>query len=133
MEKSLQLVKRYYDAFNAKDFATMLACLDENVEHELNQGESQAGLAKFRNFMDHMNECYDEHLDELVLFGGGEGRVAAEFFVRGQYLSTDGALPPAHGQKYRIRAGAFLEVKNDKICRVTTYYNLPEWIAAVKS
>ena len=131
MSKDLELVRTYYTAFNNKDFEKMLGCLDADVVHELNQGQSQQGLGTFRKFMDHMNECYDEFLEELEIMDGQAGRVAAEFYVRGTYLRTDGKLPAAHGQKYRIRAGAFLETRGGKITRVTTYYNLPEWIAAV--
>lgn len=132
MSQDIQLVKKYYDAFNAKDFDTMLGCLSSDVRHELNQGAAQLGREAFVKFMDHMNECYDEFLEDLTLLGGTPGRVAAEFFVSGTYLKTDGALPVAKEQKYRIRAGAFLETHDGKITRVTTYYNLPEWISAVK-
>ena len=131
MNEDAELVKSYYDAFNNKNFAHMLSLLDDNVVHDLNQGKPQIGIQSFGKFMDHMNNCFDEYLEELQIMTGEEGRVAAEFYVRGNYLKTDGELPAAHGQKYRIRAGAFLETKNGKITRVTTYYNLPEWIMAV--
>lgn len=131
MATNLEVVKSYYDSFNSKEFSKMLSFLSEDVRHDLNQGKTQVGLAAFSKFMDHMNECYDEYLEDLTIMGNHDGRVAAEFYVRGTYLKTDGNLPPAHKQTYRIRAGAFLEVKNHKITRVTTYYNLPEWIEAV--
>ena len=59
-------------------------------------------------------------------------RIAAEFDVHGTYLKTDGSLPAARGQKYVVPAGSFLEIKDGKIKRVTTYYNLPQWIEMVK-
>ncbi len=132
MATSIKIADSYYTAFNKKNWSEMLSHLSPQVSHELNQGETQVGSDLFKKFMDHMNECYDEFLEDIVLFDGGDGRVAAEFFVKGKYLKTDGKLPEAQGQTYRIRAGAFLEVHQGKITRVTTYYNLPEWIKAVQ-
>jgi steroid delta-isomerase-like uncharacterized protein len=69
----------------------------------------------------------------MVIFGNSDGtRAAAEFIVNGTYLETDGDLPAAHGQSYRLPAGSFFSLDGDKITRVVTYYNLSDWIAQVK-
>lgn len=127
------LIVRYFEVFNKGDAATMLSLVDENIEHDINQGKTQIGKAKFEAFLNHMNECYKEELKDLVIFASDDGkRASAEFMVHGTYLKTDGTLPPARNQKYVIRAGSFFEIKNNKISRVTTYYNLPLWIEMVK-
>jgi steroid delta-isomerase-like uncharacterized protein len=54
-----------------------------------------------------------------------------EFTVNGIYKKGEEGLPAAHGQSYVLPAAAFLEVKDGKIARVTTYYNLPLWISLV--
>ncbi|HRN84136.1 MAG TPA: isopropylmalate/homocitrate/citramalate synthase, partial [Hyphomicrobium sp.] len=54
-----------------------------------------------------------------------------EFNVNGEYLNTDSELPPAQGQKYVLPAGTFFAIRDGKIARVTTYYNLTDWIAQV--
>lgn len=132
---TLQLIQEYYEAFNRQDRRKMLACLDENVVHDINQGGSEKGLAAFDRFLDKMDAAYRESLSDLHLMVDGSGRrAAAEFTVNGSYLRTDSGLPEARGQKYVIPAGTFFEVDTVtwKIKRVTTYYNLPAWIAAVK-
>jgi steroid delta-isomerase-like uncharacterized protein len=58
-------------------------------------------------------------------------RAAAEFVVHGRYLATDEGLPEAKGQTYVLPAGAFLEVREGRIARVTTYYNLQDWLRQV--
>jgi steroid delta-isomerase-like uncharacterized protein len=58
-------------------------------------------------------------------------RAAAEFDVLGTYIETDAGLPPASGQTYRLPAGAFFEVKDGLIARVTTYYNLAAWLKQI--
>ena len=58
-------------------------------------------------------------------------RAAAEFVVNGEYLADDEGLPPANGQKYVLPAGAFFEVKDGKVARISNYYNLNDWVAQV--
>ena len=79
-----------------------------------------------------MDDCYDELLTDIVVMPSADGaRAAAEFIVNGTYKKTDPGLPEARGQKYRLPAGAFFDVKDGEILRVTTYYNLKEWIRQV--
>ena len=41
------------------------------------------------------------------------------------------SLPPAKGQTYRLTAGAFFEVKNGKVARISNFYNLQDWLKQV--
>jgi steroid delta-isomerase-like uncharacterized protein len=126
------LVGRYIDAFNAGDNEGMLACLSDDVAHDINQGGREIGKDKFRWFLGMMDRHYKEELaDVAILVGEGGGRAAAEFTVRGTYLSTADGLPEANGQRYSLPAGIFFEIDDGLISRVSTYYNLPEWIAQV--
>ncbi|MEN9717588.1 MAG: hypothetical protein RIQ99_466 [Pseudomonadota bacterium] len=129
---TLALLTRYYAAFNAADWAEMLDCLDDAVVHDINQGSSQHGKAAFGDFLAHMERCYRERLDGIVLMASNDGlRGAAEFTVHGEYLVTDEGLPEAAGQTYVLPAGAFFAIANGKITRVTVYYNLADWTAQV--
>jgi steroid delta-isomerase-like uncharacterized protein len=128
------LVARYYAAFNAKDWPGMLACLSDDVRHHVNEGAKRDGKARFGEFLAHMDACYDEKLTDIVVMVSADGaRAAAEFMVHGTYKLTDGGLPPARGQRYALPAGAFFEIKGGAIARVTTYYNLQNWVAQVSA
>ncbi|MEM6679136.1 MAG: ketosteroid isomerase-related protein, partial [Pseudomonadota bacterium] len=128
------LIRRYYDAFNAGDTDGMLACLTDNVRHDVNEGTARGGKTAFAEFCAHMSRCYRERLDAIEVMTNAAGtRAAAEFIVYGTYLETDPGLPEATGQTYRLPAGAFLEVRDGLIARVTTYYNLKEWIRQVSA
>jgi steroid delta-isomerase-like uncharacterized protein len=130
---SLELIHRYYRAFNAADYPGMLACLAEDVEHDINQGDRETGRTRFAAFLKRMHESYREQLSEIVVMGNPEStHFAAEFIVQGTYLKADPELPPAHGQRYRLAAGAFFEVAEGLITRVTTYYNLRDWLDQVR-
>ncbi|MEM6942359.1 MAG: nuclear transport factor 2 family protein, partial [Pseudomonadota bacterium] len=88
----------------------------------------------FRAFCAHMTRCYREELSEIAIMTDAAGtRAAAEFIVSGTYLATDDGLPEAKGQAYRLPAGTFFEIAGGRIARVTTYYNLKEWVLQVSA
>ena len=122
------LVRQYYEAFNRGDRDAMLALLAEDVAHDINQGGRETGKDAFRRFLAHMDRCYRERLADIVVMTSPDGsRAAAEFVVHGTYLATDEGLPPANGQTYVLPAGTFFELRDGKIARVTTCYNLADW------
>ena len=128
------LVARYYAAFNAGDAAGMLACVTDDVEHRVNEAGIRRGKALFAEFCSHMGVSYREQLRDIVIFTAKGGRrAAAEFTVHGTYLQTDPGLPEARGQTYTLAAGAFFDVQDGKIARVTTFYNLADWVRQVSA
>ena len=130
---SAELIHRYYAIFNSGDREAFLALLNEDVVHDLNQGRAETGKEAFRQFLERMDRCYAEQVEEVCVFQSeaDPSRAAAEFFVRGVYRSTDEGLPPATGQNYRLRAGAFFEISDGRISRITNYYNLEEWLRLI--
>lgn len=127
---AVTLIQTYYDAFNAGQTDRMLDLLHDDVEHHVNEGQIRKGRDLFAAFNAHMTECYRENLTDMVIMANGD-RAAAEFVVNGTYLKTDEGLPPADGQTYRLPAGAFFTIRDGKIARVTTYYNLADWMRQV--
>lgn len=133
MNASESLVRAYYDAFNRGDMPAFLALLTDDVVHDINQGRRESGKMNFAAFMERMNGAYRERLADIVVMTEPTGRRAsAEFVVHGEYLRSDAGLPEARGQKYELPAGAFFEIRDGKVARVTNYYNLENWIAQVK-
>ena len=129
---AIALLTRYYDAFNRSDNQGMLDCLSGDVAHDINQGSRQTGKAAFAEFLAHMDRCYSEQLADIVLMASDDGkRASAEFVVHGKYLATDDGLPAAEGQTYALPAGAFFDLADGAITRVSVYYNLADWTAQV--
>ncbi|PZW45087.1 steroid delta-isomerase-like uncharacterized protein [Humitalea rosea] len=128
MHATETLVRRYYDAFNRADWPGMLALLTEDVVHDINQGGRETGRAAFASFLGWMGRAYREQLTGMVVMVDATGtRAAAEFTVTGTYLIADAGMPPAHGQGYVLPAGAFLEIRDGRIARVTTCYDVNDW------
>jgi steroid delta-isomerase-like uncharacterized protein len=130
--QTLDLIRRYYALFNSGDRSAFLALLTNDVAHDINQGGREVGKKAFRVFLERMDHCYREQVEELVVFASEDQACgAAEFYIRGEYVSSDEGLPPATGQTYRLRVGAFFDVRDGLIARVTNYYNLQDWLAQV--
>ena len=133
-ENTIALVQNYYAAFNSADMDTFLNLLTDDVIHDINQGKREIGKAAFTAFMAGMNTNYKEQLVDMVIMANADGtRASAEFVVLGAYLQTDEGLPEAKGQTYRLPAGAFFEIRANKVARITNYYNLNDWIAQVSA
>ena len=130
--ETAKLIRAYYEAFNRGDSEAMIAFLTDDVIHDVNQGERRVGKDKFRAFNARMDHHYKERLENVTVMVSKDGtRASAEFNVHGAYKNTDEGLPPAKGQTYVLPAGTFFAVRNGKIARVTTYYNLTDWITQV--
>lgn len=131
-EQTIELITGYYTAFNTGDREAFLTLLNPDVQHEINQGGCETGVEAFREFLQRMDHCYKEQVEELQVFASENGsRAAAEFQISGVYLSTDDGLPPATGQTYRLRVGAFFDIENGRVARITNYYNLQEWLRQI--
>ena len=129
----MSIIQSYFEAFNAGDIPAMVACLSPDVAHHVNEGDVRVGREAFAEFCAHMSRCYAETLTDIVILSDHSGaRMAAEYTVNGTYLTTDAGLPEAHGQTYRLPAGSFFDLSGGRITRVTTYYNLAEWLRQVR-
>lgn len=126
------LIQRYYELFNSGNREALLEMLSDDVIHEINEGTPEVGRETFRSFLNRMDRCYQEQVEDLVVFTSETpNRAAAEFFIRGKYVGTDEGLPKANGQRYHLRIGAFFEASNGEITRISNYYNLAEWLRMV--
>jgi steroid delta-isomerase-like uncharacterized protein len=127
---SATVIEAYYAAFNAGNWPAMLELCTGDVVHDINQGGREQGIEAFAAFLARMQRHYKEELRDIVVMTNGQ-RAAAEFMVHGTYLATDPGFIEASGQTYALPAGAFFELRHGKIARVTTYYNVKQWLELV--
>lgn len=128
----ISLIEQYYAAFNQQDMSTFYSLVTDDVTHDVNQGDREIGKEAFKHFMERMNRCYKEKITQLNILTNQNGdRAAAEFVVEGTYAATDKDLPEANGQKYTLPGGAFFEIREGKISRVTNYYNINDWLRQI--
>jgi steroid delta-isomerase-like uncharacterized protein len=129
-----QIVRAYYAAFNANDHAAFLDLLTEDVAHDINQGGREVGRAAFASFLQHMDHCYRERVEDLVVLTEPTGtRAAAEFTIHGTYLRTDEGFPEAHGQTYMLPVCAAFTLRDGKVARISNFYNVNDWRAQIEA
>lgn len=127
-----ELIEVYYAHFNRGDWDAILELLTDDVAHDVNESQREIGKAAFKAFFERMNRSYAENiLDVSVTVNAAGSRAAAEYVVSGTYQQTDAGLPEARGHRYKIAGGAFFEVQQGKISRVTNYYNLQMWLQQI--
>lgn len=130
--RALATMRAYYEALDRHDPAAVVALLDDDVVHELNQGPREVGKTAFREFLQRMEYCYHEQLVDIRILCSADGtHAAAEYTVIGEYVADDIGMPPARNQRYRMPGAAFFALREGRICRVSDHYNLQEWFSQV--
>lgn len=135
------LIRDYYAAFSALDSgagnrAAFLALLAEDVAHDISGGVREIGREAFARFMRHMDRCYRERIDGLVVMTEPTGtQAAATFTVHGTYIETDPGVPPgtpaARGQTYVLPAAAFFRLRDGHVASIANHYRMEDWVAQI--
>jgi steroid delta-isomerase-like uncharacterized protein len=126
------LLQRYFHALNDRDIRTCLTLVSADLILEPNQGFTEHGHDAFAAYLERQLHCYRETAEKLVILAEPQGRHAAcEYQLVGEYLATGDGLPEACGQRYALRVGAFFEIRDGLISRITLHFNLPDWLAQV--
>jgi len=127
---TIGLLERCINAFNAGDHAVLLACLADDVAHDVNQTGREIGKEKFRWFLALRARHFRDRLaDVVIMTNESGGRAALEFTLRGNYIATADGLPRSTGQEYAQPAGIFLEVDDGLVTRVSTCFNMTDFVA----
>lgn len=123
--RTIKLIETYYSALNSKDMKVLFAIMDPNVTHDINQGPSEQGIDKFKQFMENANRSFDEKLSNIIILVSDDGKYAsARWIDHGIYFKTYPDMGiAASNQIFTVPGGHFFEIRNGKLSRVTTFYN----------
>lgn len=138
-DRAIEMVLGYYNAFNRRDWDGMLALLGEDVVHDVNQGPREIGKPAFAAFLQRMETRCREQLSDIVVMAAPDGnRAAAEYVVHGTCIaanpgpSSSPVPAPARGQEYVLPGGAFFDIRDGHIQRISNYSNPQAWIAQLR-
>lgn len=132
---SIETVKKYYLEFNKKNIAGILELCTDNVINDLNQGDSQEGIAKLKDYLLTAWSHFDEKVSHLdIMTNQDQSNIATEYLVNGKYYNTKEGLFPSTNQVYEIKCTSLFKFDDSgKISRITRYYNAKQWIDMVKN
>jgi len=129
---SIEIVKKYYEAFNRKDINAILTLCKDDVINDPNQGDSQAGKEKLKTFLETAWAHFEETVHDLELMTNtDQSKIATEYLVKGKYYNSKPGLFPAKNQHYDIICTAIFTIQDGKIARITRYYNTKKWLDMV--
>lgn len=133
-KQAIDLVKTYYTALDDKDMNQFFSLMDPNVVHEINQSAPEKGVDKFKDFMKRTSSSFNEKFDNIVILVSDDGKhAAAEWVDHGTYFKDYlGMDVGAHNQKYALTGAHFFEIRDGKIARVTSYYNMTNFAAQIR-
>ena len=120
-DATFELLERYFRAYNARDIDGLLALMHDQVIHDLQCSRREVGKQAFARFLATKHALYDEHVYNLTLLVHPDGgRAAAEYQVLGFALGK-GGRPPEPGGTYRVAAGTFFDIREERISRISSY------------
>lgn len=127
-----RLIEAYFSALNARDWGAAALLLREDVIHDVDEGGREIGRHAYRDFLQRTaRTCREEVGDLEIMISPSGRRAAAEFIVRGTYLSAAGEERDSAPQRYELPLGAFFEVEGGLISRITTYCNTAAWLSRI--
>jgi steroid delta-isomerase-like uncharacterized protein len=133
-KEAVDIVKKYYAAYNAGDAQAEAALMSESVLHESNQGKSTVGRKHYLEFSQSGKDSYKEKCTNIEYFtGANPENVLAESTVVGHYVKSVDGYPKAKNQRYQLRVVESFEVKNGQITRLSTFYNEQDWIRQISA
>ena len=123
MERSRQLVLRYFDAINNQELDALSLLTSEDVLHDLQASDRRVGQQDLMEFFSQAYARCREHVFDIEVMVSVDGhRAAAEFTVLGIPLSGgEHGAAFGTGQTCRLHGGTFFEIRDDRIARISNY------------
>ncbi len=123
-QKTEHLIHQYYEYIEKEDIDNFIRLLSADVVHEINQGETERGKQKFRNFMEDQFSHGKFDIKDLIILTSPDGKYATTRFIcSGEYYKTLAGYPSAKGQKWEIPVVSFFKIEQGKISHVAVYFN----------
>ncbi len=127
-----QLVNNYYHTLLLEDLSGFLNLLSDDVVHEINQGSTEIGKAKFKIFMEEQFSHGKINIKDLIVLTSEDGQYAtSRYLCSGKYSKSANGYPPAKGQLWELPVVTFFKIKDNKISHVAVYFNEKDFVHQV--
>jgi steroid delta-isomerase-like uncharacterized protein len=125
MSDPLSVAQSYFDAWNRRDAAGIVACFatDGSYTDPLAPGLRGEALAAHVSELCQAFPDLSFEIGETILTGGN--RVAAQWLMKGTNTGPFRGMPPT-GRSISLKGADFIEVEGGKIRSVTGYYDAGE-------
>jgi steroid delta-isomerase-like uncharacterized protein len=118
-----KLIRRYYDAMNARDFDTLWQCFADDVVYtDAAMGESFTSLEDFKSFYLETMLPLDVSLTLEQIITTDTGYAVTNRF-HGKHVADFPGLPKT-GKSFSVPSASFGTIENGRIKSNTDYWNL---------
>jgi steroid delta-isomerase-like uncharacterized protein len=119
------VVKDFLDAFSQHDAErTITYFTDDCVYKDMAVESSYSGKKELADFLNQLSKDFPDHKWKLKSMFSTDDKVAFESVWSGTHTFSSNPDFPASGNFVKVDAATIVEFQNDKIHRLTDYYNL---------
>jgi steroid delta-isomerase-like uncharacterized protein len=122
-----QVVSSFYDAYARRDIEAMMSHVSDDIVEDLSGIGLVTGAEQEREFLTGVLAAFPDLATEVTRMLACGDVVAAEWRRHGTFSGAPWRGLPASGKPFAFRGGAFLEVHDQKITRITGYYDTAEF------
>ena len=122
-----QVVRDFYAAYARRDIDEMMSHVSDGIVEDLSGVGLVTGAQQEREFLAGVIASFPDLVTELTGVLACGDVVAVEWRRAGTISGAPWTGLPASGKPFALRGGAFLEVSENKITRITGYYDTAEF------
>lgn len=125
--KTRELVMRYYTAYNAENWQACFSLLSPDVVHDHPKGR-ELGKLSFERSVFQADRCRLQFANISIRASQSGRQAVAEYSVLRSDLNTAPEMLQGNIPSHHLQGRSFFDVKGGLIRRITTYFDLKEWM-----
>jgi steroid delta-isomerase-like uncharacterized protein len=122
-----QVVRDFYAAYGRRDVEAMMSLVSDDIVEDLSGIGLVTGAQDEREFLSGLLAAFPDLVTEVTRVIAVGDLVAVEWHRSGTFSGTPWRGLPASGKPFVLRGGAFLVVSDNKITRITGYYDTADF------
>ena len=121
-----KIIKDFLASFNQHDVARTVSFFTDNcVYRDMALERTYNGKKELTEFLNQLSKDFPDHKWELVSIFSSDDKVIFESVWSGTHMFSSIPGYQASGEILSLKAATIAEFENDKISKVSDYYNLP--------
>ena len=122
-------IRDFLHAYNAADAENAISYFaDDAIWEDTALGHTFQGKKQIANFINTAHADFSDLRWELRFIFGANNKAVFESVLSGTHTHSSFPGIPVSNKAIEIKAATILEFRNDKIARITDYYNLPPFM-----
>ena len=105
---------------------------DDCIKEDLAIGKATHGKKEMKTLIVSAFTAMPAMSIKLVTIFNSDNWAATEWIMTGSYSSTFPGMPQATGKSFSVRGASIMELRNDKINRISDYWNYASYLQQIQ-